>query len=270
MEWSYDVGSNRTHSDVLEDEQKYTHDGLICLQRGATHYLPRKDAVINNFIKNKQLMEEHNAKSENTKKPQFQLSVFYPVPYKPCTTPLASLGPAQIKELKLEWRHKNCYVMLRVLKSAYRTAGVVAVGEDLTGDVVRLELYQQEVEAKRPAAIILREGAVVVVKEPLFQKNRHKECIIRVDHVNDIVFLLQGDEMIPPEWTFSSNNSKTSHSANEYKLEGNALFKMRDYWGAISKYVLDSCFHCSVTNKQIHCGAQGFSNLRRKYHYTTQ
>jgi hypothetical protein len=63
----------------------------------------------------------------------------------------------------------------------------IMVLEDESGDVVMLQIYQQEDEKIRPATAIVKTGTVLLVKEPYFKVMGDGEYGLRVDHLSDVV-----------------------------------------------------------------------------------
>jgi hypothetical protein len=63
----------------------------------------------------------------------------------------------------------------------------IMVLEDESGDVVMLQIYQQEDEKIRPATAIINTGTFLLVKEPYFKVMGDGEYGLRVDHLSDVV-----------------------------------------------------------------------------------
>jgi hypothetical protein len=86
------------------------------------------------------------------------------------------------------------------------------------GDAATISLYQQEAERVRPAEEILKENAVILLKEPYFKCVAMGGYGIRVAHPTDIVWLPSDDPRIPSAWrTKSHRNEKT---AEQWKQAG--------------------------------------------------
>lgn len=66
---------------------------------------------------------------------------------------------------------------------------IMAVMEDENGDVILLQLYQQEDERNRAAADIIKVCTILLVKEPYFKVMGDGEYGLRVDHLSDVILL---------------------------------------------------------------------------------
>ncbi|KAH8642619.1 hypothetical protein IG631_00082 [Alternaria alternata] len=160
-------------------------------------------------------------------------SSFIPPAYSPCTTALINLKPIKIEGLRLETHHRGKFLLLRVVTPPSRMTGILVLVEDEHGDVVILQLYQQEDEVSRPATSVVDEGTVIIVKEPFFKVTASGDYSLRVDHLSDIVFLNSDDTRIPQSWR--PRLLEIGRSANTLKLKGNAHVGKGEHWQAIEK-----------------------------------
>lgn len=110
---------------------------------------------------------------------------------------------------------------------------IMALMEDEKGDVVLLQLYQQEDEDARRATDIVNVGTILLVKEPYFKVMGDGDYGLRVDHLSDVVYLKKGDTMIPDKWR--PRLFETVGTAESLKLKGNAAVGEHRYWDAITE-----------------------------------
>lgn len=160
---------------------------------------------------------------------QFQTS-FVPPAYPPCITPLSGLKKVMNKDLLLETHHQGKFLLLRSITPANRMTAVMSIMEDETLDCLMVQLYYQDAEKERKAKDILREGDVLIIKQPYFKLMSDGDYGIRVDHLSDIVRLPVGDERTPVPWRSRSAQSKAT--AADWKVKGNAHFKNSDFHAA--------------------------------------
>lgn len=82
--------------------------------------------------------------------------------------------------------------VLRSVTPASTATGVTTVMEDENGNVVLLQLFNQD--EHRDGNAIIGEGMVVIVKEPYSKVVGDGKDLIHVDHVCDSVLLPEGNE----------------------------------------------------------------------------
>lgn len=123
-----------------------------------------------------------------------------PPSYPPCTRSLHDLKPIPISAMKLETHHRGSKTLIRVLTPGDRINAALAVVEDQEGTGVLLQLYNLPEESEVPADYTLYPGRVGILKEPFFKATSAGAYSLRVDHVNDIVWLAPEDEKIPARW----------------------------------------------------------------------
>lgn len=152
--------------------------------------------------------------------------------YPPCITPVAELRHIAIGELRLEMHHRGSYILLRCITPPSRMTAVMVLGEDQNGDVVSLQIYQQENEEIRPATDIATPGIVLLVKEPYYKIMSDGEYGLRVDHLSDIVQLRSNDSRIPPDW--QPRLIEIDQSAESLKLKGNWAILHGKFWDSIA------------------------------------
>ena len=158
-------------------------------------------------------------------------SSFIPPAYIPCLSPFRDLTKVMIKDLLLETHHRGTYLLLRSITSPDRMTAVMAIVEDENKDVLMLQLYYQEEKNERAAEEILKEGTVLIVKEPYLKLMSDGDYGIRIDHLSDIIYLPMYDERVPNCWQprFVEHNI----SASAWKTMGNDYFNKSKYYGAI-------------------------------------
>ncbi|KAH8799851.1 TPR domain protein [Xylogone sp. PMI_703] len=179
-----------------------------------------------------QFMFRHILKRE---KPEFGLrTTFLPPAYGPCTKALRDLKKIMIDDLVLETHHRGNYLVLRSITPPDRLNAIMAVVEDENNDALILQLYHQEDEGGRSAEEILREGTVIIVKEPYLKLMSDGEYGIRVDHLSDTILLLEGDDRIPICW--QSRFIEVDIPAEKLKERGNEAFNKSSYYDAVKYY----------------------------------
>lgn len=125
---------------------------------------------------------------------------FVPPAYNPCLCPFHDLTKVSIKNLLLETHHRGNYLLMRSITPPDRMTAVMAIVEDENRDVLMLQLYYQEKENERTAEDILKEGTVLIVKEPYLKMMSDGDYGIRIDHLSDIIYLPAYDERVPSCW----------------------------------------------------------------------
>lgn len=152
-------------------------------------------------------------------------------PYPPSVAPLPTLKKLHINEMQLETHHRGFYALLRIATPSDMIIAVMFIVEDERRNGVMLQLYQQEDTEYELAEEIAHVGDVCIVKEPYFKTMSNGDYGLRVDHVNDIVWLAQDDDRIPLSW--APRISEVDKTAKEWKEEGNAALKNREIKKAV-------------------------------------
>ena len=160
-------------------------------------------------------------------------SSYIPPAYLPCTSPMAELRYVAIEELQLETHHRGTYLLLRSITPPSRMTAIMAIMEDENGDVLMLQLYQQEDEGKRAAADIVTVGTILLVKEPYFKVMGDGEYGLRVDHLSDVIHIKKDDARIPKAW--QPRKISSIHSAESLRTKGNLSMEKKRYWDAITE-----------------------------------
>lgn len=152
-----------------------------------------------------------------------------PAPYAPCKLPAADLKPKTISQMKLETHHRGHRVAVRVLTPPDRITAVMAIVEDEEGTAVMLQLYHQPAEATVPKGNILRKGGLVLIKEPYFKATTTDGTYsLRADHVSDVIFLDDSNELVPGKWR--RRREKISCIASrEIRLQGNNAVDKKEW-----------------------------------------
>ena len=165
-------------------------------------------------------------------------SSFLPPPYLPSVTPVKDLKKILIRDMRLETHHRGFYALLRAVTPSHRMTAVLTIVEDENGDVMLLQLYQQEHEEVRSAQDIFGPKGICIVKEPYFKVASDGNYALRVDHVSDLVWLREEDERVPECWR--PPIIELDKSAGDWKQEGNADFEAGNFYGAVKKYNVPS------------------------------
>ena len=160
-------------------------------------------------------------------------SSLIPPAYLPCTSPMAELRYIAIKDLQLETHHRGTYLLLRSITPPSRMTAIMAIMEDENGDVMMLQLYQQEDEGKRAAADVVNVGTILLVKEPYFKVMGDGEYGLRVDHLSDIVHIKRDYARIPKAW--QPRKIESVPSAESLKIKGNLSMEKKRYWDPITE-----------------------------------
>jgi hypothetical protein len=158
-------------------------------------------------------------------------SSFTPPAYLPCIAPIADLKPISIQDLQLEIHHRGTYLLLRSITPPSRMTAIMALMEDEIGDVVLLQLYQQEDEETRKARDVVNVGTIFLVKEPYFKVMADGEYGLRVDHVSDVITLSVDDTRIPQKWR--PRLLEIGETAEALKIKGNEAIGEGRYRDAI-------------------------------------
>ncbi|KAH6848398.1 hypothetical protein B0I37DRAFT_342808 [Chaetomium sp. MPI-CAGE-AT-0009] len=154
---------------------------------------------------------------------------YLPPSYPPCVAPFSELKKTMIGDLLLETHHRGTYMLVRSLTPQDRTTAVIAIVEDEKGDVLMVQLYHQ-VDDREP---LVREGTVMILKEPFFKVMFDGSYGLRVDHLSDVVLLPANDERIPAAWRRKPDHSGT---ALAWKAQGDQHFNRSEYRSAIKCY----------------------------------
>ncbi|RAH47421.1 TPR domain protein [Aspergillus brunneoviolaceus CBS 621.78] len=152
--------------------------------------------------------------------------------YAPCTTPLEHLTKIMVDNLKLETHHRGQYILLRTLTPTDFLVAVGAVAEAEAGNVIMLQLHNQETEVFARGGF--PEGTVLVVVEPYLHVPGVSPCAIRVDHPSDLRVLSDWDIIVPVQWRRQLFGSELG--AMQWKAKGNDAFNAGEYRRAIDCY----------------------------------
>jgi hypothetical protein len=172
-------------------------------------------------------------REKNRKEEHMLHSSFIPPPYLPCTTPLEQLTPISIKQLRLETHHRGNYILLRAITPPNRMTGILVLAEDDRGDVVMLQMYQQEEEQICEATEIVDVGTILQIREPYYKLMASGDYGLRVDHLSDVVPINKDDPIIPHEWL--PKISEIDESLETFKSRGDSAMATGKYWEAIKE-----------------------------------
>lgn len=134
-----------------------------------------------------------------------------------------------MKSLVLETHHRGRYLLLRTVTKTDTMTAVMAIVEDEDGSVLMIQLYNQGQELS--GARSLREGTVLVVKEPYVKVMADGDYGIRVDHLSDVRFIPDYDDLVPLSWR--RRVTQADEDASFWKVKGNEHFAQDNFKLAI-------------------------------------
>lgn len=143
----------------------------------------------------------------------------FPLPYLPSVQPVHNLQTLMISQMTLETHHRGKKAVLRALTPPDRMTAVMAIVEDEEGTAVLLQLYNQPEEVEVNKEAILQKDSIYIIKEPFFKAATDGSYSLRVDHVSDIVYLLDDDERVPRKWRKRSLNA--GDDSQKLRVQGN-------------------------------------------------
>lgn len=185
------------------------------------------------YIKHMMMLEVTRKKTQIN--PHTFHASWFPLAYPPCIKPLAELKQIMVRDLQLEIHHRGTYILLRSITPPCRLTAITIVMEDEHGDVVVVQLHQQDDEKVRAATDIVDVGTVMLVKEPFFKASADGDYSLRVDHVSDLEVLKVEDTRLPMKW--QPRVADVDRSSDILKINGNEAMKSMKYWQAIQMYV---------------------------------
>lgn len=142
-----------------------------------------------------------------------------PRAYPPSLKSESDLSPISIRQLTLETHHRSTKIFLRVVTPPDRMNAAMAIVEDQDGSGCLIQLYHLPPAVEVPTEKILYQGGILLLKEPYFKVTTDGMYSLRVDHVNDIIWLTRDDTRIPPKWRQQYvEEVLTSH---EIRMHGN-------------------------------------------------
>lgn len=222
----HDASRVPKYMQYLEEQRHILKDAQS--RRGQPVELTKsRDEIINQFIY-RYLTETTTPVDKNAIR-----TSFVPPAYPPSIAALGDLKKILIKDLTIETHHRGCYILLRAVTPSFRKTGIVTVVEDEGGDVLALQLYNQDRDLVTDGRLV--DGTIMLIKEPYLKVMGDGDCGLRVDHLSDIKFILENDSLVPSIWKDESENG---FSANSWKTTGNDLYNEKDYHLAINWYVL--------------------------------
>ncbi|XRM38799.1 hypothetical protein ABZX51_002195 [Aspergillus tubingensis] len=227
----HDASRVPKYMQYLEEQRHILKDAQS--RRGQPVELTKsRDEIINQFIY-RYLTETTTPVDKNAIR-----TSFVPPAYPPSIAALGDLKKILIKDLTIETHHRGCYILLRAVTPSFRKTGIVTVVEDEGGDVLALQLYNQDRDLVTDGRLV--DGTIMLIKEPYLKVMGDGDCGLRVDHLSDIKFILENDSLVPSIWRDESENG---FSANSWKTTGNDLYNEKDYHLAINCY--SKALNCS-------------------------
>ncbi|OAA64877.1 Tetratricopeptide-like helical [Cordyceps fumosorosea ARSEF 2679] len=155
-----------------------------------------------------------------------------PAAYPPCVKSSDKLKPMFISDMTMETHHRGRKILLRVCTGVYRINGLLMVTEDEQRNAIRLQLYHQPDEDLIPAEQLLKQGTVLLVKEPYFKRSLDGNYTLRVDHVSDVIWLASDDDRVPGKW----RPRLLELDSVKARLRGNDFFKKHELPNALEQY----------------------------------
>ncbi|CAG8423235.1 unnamed protein product [Penicillium salamii] len=160
------------------------------------------------------------------------ISAFLPPAFPPSTEPLGNLKKVLIKSLRFETHHRGQFLLLRTVTKAHRMVSVNAVVvEDESGSVGSMELFNHRKELSGSHS--LREGTLLLLKEPYVEVMPDGDFSIRVDHLSDIWIVPEFDVLSPSFWR--KGVTEGVENAFFWKEKGNQSSEQNDYRSAVHK-----------------------------------
>jgi hypothetical protein len=221
---THDVSEDREYWQYLR-RQKQTLQNAQSRKGQRPKTTKSRDEIIMQFMFRRMMASNASVDSKTIR------SSFVPPAYAPCTSPLKSLKKVVIKDLTLETHHRGSYILLRAVTPPDTMTAVMVIVEDEEGDVLMLQLYNQEEKLSTKGRLI--EGTVIIVKEPYLKVMSDGDYGIRVDHLPDVRFIPDHDTLIPSSWRRQLMENDTS--ANYWKLKGNDCFNKANYHVAVDR-----------------------------------
>ncbi|KAK5682700.1 hypothetical protein LTS10_005830 [Elasticomyces elasticus] len=150
--------------------------------------------------------------------------------YPPSTLPAGQLEPMHISDLRLETRHEGQVLLLRTIGHPLSGLAIKNAVENDRGNVDVLAVYN--IHKSVPPESLLPKGAVVAIKEPLYEEVSDGKYCIRVDHPSDLVILSGVEEYVPVPF----RSATTERSAVDLNADGNAASAQQDLHAAVKLY----------------------------------
>ncbi|KAI0133493.1 TPR domain protein [Xylariales sp. AK1849] len=183
-----------------------------------------------------------------------------PPPYPPSVCSVDELKLLMISRMTLENHHRGNKVIIRILTPPDRMTAVMAIVQDEEGTGVLLQLYNQPEATVVDEHDILRPQSVCIIKEPFFKATTDGSYSLRVDHVSDIVWLLDTDDRIPPKWRKPVSN--VGGDAQEIRMQGNAAILKKNWAEAERLYSAAIQAAKSLEQDQLARSNRSLANLR--------
>lgn len=219
---THDVSDDPEYLKILQTQKRNLKNAQAIKGRPAKSQ-KSKDEILMQFMFRRMMSTKVSANSTNIR------SSFLPPAYPPCVSPFNKLTKVMIRSLCLETHHRGRYLLLRTVTQTDTMTAVMAIVEDEAGSVLMLQLYHQEQELS--GAQNLKEGTVLVVKEPYVKVMADGDYGIRVDHLSDVWFIPEFDDLVPLPWR--SRVMQVEEGASSWKAKGNEHFDQGDHRSAI-------------------------------------
>lgn len=219
---TYDVSNVPGYLEYLENHKQKLKNARALKGQPA---MPQKsrDEILMQFMFRQMMKETPSACEESLQ------SSFLPPAYPPSIASFNDLKMIMIKSLCLETHHRGRYLLLRSITKTHNTAAAMFLVEDEDDNVLILQLYNHNQELS--GAQMLKEGTILLVKEPYVKVMVDGEYGIRVDHPSDVSFVPQFDDLVPLSWR--DRVSDADEDAFSWKMEGSEYFNQNDFRSAI-------------------------------------
>ncbi|KAH6641429.1 hypothetical protein F5144DRAFT_133266 [Chaetomium tenue] len=232
-----DIANTHPHFELLNRQrQKLLRNAPSLVGQRPTK--PPRDLVLSRF----QLVASQNVRNAAMGRGGALRTSHLPPSYPPCVASFSELKKTMIDNLLLETHHQGTYILVRSLTPQNRMVAVTVVVEDENGDILPLLLYHQADDGEP----LVREGTVMILKEPFLKAMADGSHGLRVDHLSDVVFLPANDKRIPVAWRRKPNHSST---ALAWKAQGSNHFNQSEYRSAIECYT--QSLTCPSTPEEI-------------------
>ena len=149
--------------------------------------------------------------------------------YPPSTTPLAELDTILVRHLRLGVHHLGDCIAVITTSEPHRDVATTLVVKDASGQET-VCLYHQD--RKIEPMVNFPKGWILIIKEPYYQITNNGNYAVRVDHISDIVPLLETNDDRPIlQWR--ATIKEFEKTADFWKNQGNRLCQAKDFSAAV-------------------------------------
>lgn len=151
----------------------------------------------------------------------------YPPSYKRLDASSDALQTIQLEDLRLETRHHDKLLLLRLTEDPQRFIGLIAPVEDVTGSLELISIPFAEPDLL--PFEVLQKGSILAVKEPYFGMSVMHRYAVCITHLSDMVRLSEKDYRVPPAW-----RKPAEPSAEAWKRAGDQACMSGNTYEALS------------------------------------